>query len=319
MFDFELYIKSLKEEDNLKFRADVTHNQFLALSTKLNQADLENDMVNSKYFVNLRGAKNPPLPEIDKWLKNSWNTEKVLAENKTVIENTGQSFAMQWAFAQAYYTTFGSFLAHFKAVGHTENSHSAVLKKLGKLMGESKLPLSMSFYSTGGRNHIDFVNISKPCGIKNLQIELEKEETINNQICQFLKSTRELRLKEKVSDFKFITSKRKPKKSLNFLDWKKVSDSLGHTTIMDLLYRKRIKANYDDIDTFNYNGFKGLDVLNSLCCITNRLNLVNECYIAKAIGIEQYTSILSNHLKRVKNNIVEERLNTVLAVVSAVS
>lgn len=319
MFDFENYIKSLEEENSLKFRADVTHNQFLALSTKLNQADLEQDMVNNRYLINLKGAKNPPLHEIEKWLKNSWNTEKVLAENKTVIENTGQSFAMQWAFAQAYYTTFGSLIAHFKSTGQTEYSHPAVLKKLGKLMAENKLPLSMCFYSTGGKNNIQYVNLTKPQGVRNLELDTERPETIDNQICQFLKSTRVHKLVEKAPQFNFLTTKRKPKKSLSYLDWKRVSDSLGHTTIMDLLYRKRIKANYDDIDTFNYSDFRGIDVLNSLCCITNRLNFVNECYVAKAIGIEQYTSILRNHLKRVKNNIVAERLNTVLAVVSAVN
>jgi hypothetical protein len=84
------------------------------------------------------------------------------------------------------------------------------------------------------------------------------------------------------------------------------------------LYRKRIKANYQDIETFSSIHFKGIEVLNNLCAIVNRLNLVNETYTAKAIGIEQYEEILQRHLMKVTNSSVEERFKTIKSIITAV-
>jgi hypothetical protein len=80
---------------------------------------------------------------------------------------------------------------------------------------------------------------------------------------------------------------------------------------MDLLYRKRIKANYQDIDTFSSIHFKGHEVLSNLGIIVNRLNLINEAYIAKAIGIGKYQEMLNRHLIIVTNNPVKMRFEAI--------
>jgi hypothetical protein len=135
MFDFGQLLVDAEENQELWFRAEMTHRQFASLSHKLVNSDIENEIINLDFFVNrLEKAKNLNLDEVEKWLKNSWNTENVLIQNKSIIENTGQSFAMQWAFPQAYYSTFGSLLAHFKALGYTQESHTAVLKNFALLI-----------------------------------------------------------------------------------------------------------------------------------------------------------------------------------------
>jgi hypothetical protein len=87
--------------------------------------------------------------------------------------------------------------------------------------------------------------------------------------------------------------------------------SIGHTTIIDLLYRKRIKANYQDIDTFSCTHFKGIEVLSNLMTIVGKINLINECFISKAIGIKDFHEILKKHLRNVNNEIIKNRFETI--------
>lgn len=318
MFDFGQLLAEAHENEELWFRAEMTHRQFASLSHKLVTADIENEIVNLDYFKNrLEKAKNLKLEEVEKWLKNSWNTENVLVQNRSIIENTGQSFAMQWAFPQAYYSTFGSLLAHFKALGYTQESHTAVMKNFAALVEQNKLPESVCFYCTGGKNNIGYINIAKPNDVASMDFDIDNIKTIDNHICQFLKSTREIKLDDKAIDMKLKNKHGQKRKNLNSAKWQRVSEATGHTTIMDLLYRKRIKANYQDIETFSSTQFKGLEVLTNLSLVVGRLNLINETYIAKAVGLDAYNSMLNRHLKNVNNETVGARSETIKSIVSA--
>jgi hypothetical protein len=318
MFDFGQILVDEQENQDIWFRAEMTHRQFASLSHKLVNADIENEIVNLDFFVSrLEKAKNLNLGEVEKWLKNSWNTENVLIQNKSIIENTGQSFAMQWAFPQAYYSTFGSLLAHFKALGYTQESHSSVLKNFSSLVEQNKFPESICFYCTGGKKNISYVNIVKPTDVSSMDFDTGNIKTIDNHICQFLKATREIKLDEKAPDLKFKNGKGQRRKKLSPSMWQQVSNALGHTTIMDLLYRKRIKANYQDIDTFSTKQFKGIEVLTNLSTVVNRLNLINETYIAKAVGLDNYELMLNRHLKNVNNDVVRTRFETTKAIINA--
>jgi hypothetical protein len=318
MFDFGQLLVDAQENQELWFRAEMTHRQFASLSHKLVSADIENEIINLDFFVNrLEKAKNLNLDEVEKWLKNSWNTEKVLLQNKSIIENTGQSFAMQWAFPQAYYSTFGSLLAHFKALGYTQESHTAVLKNFSSLVEQNKFPESISFYCTGGKKNYGFVNIVKPNDVAPMDFDTGNIKTIDNHICQFLKATREIKLDDKAPDLKFKNGKGQKRKKLSPAMWQQVSNALGHTTVMDLLYRKRIKANYQDIDTFSSSQFKGIEVLINLSSVVGRLNLINETYIAKAIGLDNYETLLNRHLKKVNNETVRMRFETTKTIINA--
>lgn len=318
MFDFGQLLVDAQENQELWFKAEMTHRQFASLSHKLVSADIENEILNLDFFVSrLEKAKNLNLDEVEKWLKNSWNTENVLIQNKSIIENTGQSFAMQWAFPQAYYSTFGSLLAHFKALGYTQESHTAVLKNFSSLVEQNKFPESICFYCTGGKRNYGFVNIVKPNDVAPMDFDIANIKTVDNHICQFLKATREIKLDDKAPDLKFKNGKGQKRKKLSPAMWQQVSNALGHTTIMDLLYRKRIKANYQDIDTFSSSQFKGIEVLTNLSSVVGRLNLINETYIAKAIGLNNYEAMLNRHLKKVNNETVKMRFETTKTIIDA--
>ena len=316
-----LTLEEKRAEEELWFKAEMTHRQFLALSHKLVSSDIENELINLDYFKKLKPAKNLDLNEIEKWLNNAWNTENVLFLNNSIIDNSGQGFALQWAFPQAYYSTFGTLLAHFNAVGYTEKSHTGVLKKFGQLIQADKLPESICFHTDGAKKHLSYCKITKPLNIKAIELDTTNIETVDNQICQFLKSTRDMKLAERAPDIvknlKLKTASGKLKTKLSPSDWQKVSQSVGITSIMDILYRKRIKANYQDIEVFTYEKLKGKDVLTNLCNVVDRINLINETYIAKAIGLKKHTEFVDSHLKKVSNSILVRRHEIVTAIINA--
>jgi len=308
-----------EEEKELWFSAEMNYRQFKSLSHKLQNSDIENEILNNQYFIQkVSKSANLQISEVNQWLNNAWNTECILMANINIIENTGQSFCMQWAFPQAYYSVFGTTLAQFKAIGMTESSHTSVLKKYGSLMLEKKLPESISIFCNGIEKNIVFENIVAPNKIDGyMDLDLNDYSTIDNHICQFLKATRLLRLKEKAPNMNFRKSNGEKRKNLNDELWTKVSNSIGNTTIFDFLYRKRIKGNYQDIETYNSPYFKGKEVLESLISVIDRINLVNEVYTCKAIGKENYNSIAEKQLKLVKNENLEKRLLTTNSIIEA--
>lgn len=307
-----------KEKKELWFRAEMTHRQFSALAKKLYGADIENEILNLPYFKNqLSVARDLKIADVEMWLINSWNTENVLFHNKYILENSGQSFCMQWAFPQAYYSTYCSILAYFKSVGFTPMSHNAVLKEFGNLISQGKYPSSISLYTSESKKSVVYNNITKPVLQTTIELDLNIPESVDNQICQFLKSTREIMSDNKAPKMKFKAKSGQTRKKLTPQMWDKVSEAIGYTTIMDFLYRKRIKANYLDIETFSAAEFKGTLVLENLCKVVDRLNLTNETFIAKVIGIEEYDRILEKHLTSVNNEIAIRRHEIIKAIIGA--
>lgn len=298
----------------------MNYRQFKSLSHKLENSDIENEILNNRYFLQkVSKSANLNINEVSQWLKNAWNTESVLIRNIDIIENTNQSFCMQWAFPQAYYSVFGTTLAKFKAIGLTETSHTSVLKKYGSLMTEKKLPESISISCNGIEKNFVFDNITAPIKIEGfMDLDLNNQSTIDNHICQFLKATRILRLKEKAPKMDFRKDNGEKRINLNAELWGKVSNSIGNTTIFDFLYRKRIKGNYQDIETYNSPYFKGKEVLESLITVIDRINLVNEVYICKAIGKNEYNKIIDKQLKLVSNDKLEKRLETTNLIINSI-
>ena len=308
-----------EDEKELWFRAEMNKRQFKALAHRLNNADIENEILNNQYYqTRISQSARYSNIEVNQWLKNSWNTERILYQNLDIVNNTRQSFCMQWAFPQAYYAVFGNVIAMFKAIGYTEMSHTAVLKKYAKTMTENKLPESLAICCNGINNAFTYHNIDLPEVIGgHMDLDLEESSTIDHHICQFLRATRKLRLKEKAPKMNFRTQSGAKRKNLTSVHWTQVSNSIGPTSILDFLYRKRIKGNYQDIETYNCPYFDGQSVLTDLISTVNRLNLCNESYLSKAIGFENYKSIAQNHLGNVDNSLLERRIETISQIEQA--
>jgi hypothetical protein len=179
----------------------------------------------------------------------------------------------------------------FRITGYTAVSHTATLKLFGELCSQGKYPSQVGFYATGGMHDRTAPDLAyKPRSPVYLW-DGDREST-ETQIAQFLRSTREDQLQQRRKKMAnaFLTRGKepRPKKKLSSADWKKVADSVGCTTVLDLLYRKRIKSNYRDITTFLAIEIQGPSIVMALTRILDSFSLVNEYFMAHALGEKCY-------------------------------
>lgn len=295
-----------KEEQDLFFRAKMTQHQFDAIAYKLNLSVILNELKSIRYFQKFKKSQVCDIKEVEKWIKNGWNTEYLIKSNLDELEGDVLRASLPWAFPQAYYSAYTIGLAFFNVAGLTESSHNSVISKIGKMMYEGKYPQTISFLTCGGPKNVVFSNIINYALPNSLYFTL-KPEIIDAQICQFLKATRKNDLEEKKLTINCTTTTGKKKKKYSAKDWEKVSDKLGFTSIFSLLYRKRIKSNYRDIDTFLCPKLNPEIMYEDILKIISTINIIHEAYIIKGIGIDRYSSLTSKLLPDVKN-MVERRM-----------
>lgn len=308
-----LYIPQSREEKELQFSAEMTQYQFEAIKCKLEEPTILTQLKNLDYINNIRMSHTCDYSDVEKWLKNSWNTERLLRFTRDSFTGNSLSFSIQWAFPQIYYSTFSSILAYFRVVGYTERSHTAVIRKFGIQIDEGKYPTAISFRAFGGKNNINFNDINLTPGYDPIRFVCSDPNSVDNQICQFLRATRKIDLKNKKSDIKINRSNgRGYKKNFNYDDWEVVSNRLGYTSLLSLLYRKRIKSNYRDIDTFLSEHLDAATLFNSIVYVVNIINLIHETFIIKGIDRIRYQQMLN----RIDYDFVRERYRIIDSILS---
>jgi len=273
-----------------KNAATVTVNQFKALGRYANYC-LEDEEMFRNYIISLkkRDVNKINLPKIKSLLTNSWNTEKLIRYTSDNFNNHSDGFVTQWIFPQAYYSVFNSTLAFFKVVGHDEYSHVEVRKKLADIASKGKYPNKLCIWGDGAKEGMKVHGLE--CDKSNFQplsLLCDDMNDIQCHIHSFVKTTREIFLSEKRDDINikklFKNKNGTPKTRLTPSEWQTISDKVPKTSWLCLLYRKRIKANYQDIDTFLNIDFELSTLLISIVDLVNILNLVNEINIYNSIG-----------------------------------
>lgn len=280
------------EPSDLVHRARMTGIQFAALQQHLDPTRVIKELRSLPYFQSFRKSAGCKPQEVKRWLMNGWNTEFLLRANSRALEGHALRNSLHWAFPQAYYSTFSLVTAFFKTAGFTEVSHQAVMRKVGSLMKQGKYPPVVAMLADGGKDRA-FINISK-CDIPHsTYFDPDDPAVCQTQICQFLNATREYDLDDKKKDLKFRTKADRPKRALNKGEWQQVSQRLGPTSILSLLYRKRIKSNYRDIDTYLSQHLDADNLYGALIRIVACMHFVHEAFILKGLGTDRYDRIAS--------------------------
>ena len=158
-------------------------------------------------------------------------------------------------------------------------------------MGDGCYPPSLSFLAQGGKSR-NYLNISKGNIPNPLFFDPTNPIVIDTQICQFLNATRESDLKERKKNIRTSTVTGKRKSHYSFADWEQVSENLGPTSVMSLLYRKRIQANYKDIEPLLSNYLDPQIAYDNIINIVSVLNMVHEAFIMKTLGYAEYKNII---------------------------
>jgi hypothetical protein len=232
------------------------------------------------------------VPTIRHWLLNGWNTERLLRTNRDTLTGGALRTCIHWAFPQAYYSVYAIIMAFFHAVGHTETTHVAVLKKVGKMIRGGSYPDTLGFYADGGKTRTYSGLAATPLPSP-LYFDPYDAGTVDAHLQRFLKATRDHDLKALAPKLKIRNRLGRLKKHFSDSDWDRISQALEPTTALSLLYRKRIKANYRNIDTYLCTDLDPTQVLDGLIRVIKALNATHEAFICSALTTSRYEALLA--------------------------
>lgn len=293
----------------------MTLNQFQSLNIYLNSFDTVDEILKTPKFHNLKKRNNVNTDDVKNLIFNGWNSERVLRVSSQLFNSQENHFVLQWSFPQSYYSVFQLTLSFMYLKDIINESHKPFIKKFGEFVKLNRYPKMISFYCDGTKKNPIFENISFQKNINSIDFDPNSIESCETQICQFLKSTRDFELDKKRDNKeirkKYITVKGKEKNNLNEKEWNEISNGISVTNILHLLYRKRIKSNYLDIDTFTSGENKSKKIHESLIGIVNNLNLIHECYIYKMIGRSKFMEFYYEFTKQEKIPFLEERVDLI--------
>jgi hypothetical protein len=277
-------VAATNRDEELYFSARTTTVQFQSLLVRLNTSQVVSEAGSLAARLSCRKARNASLEEIEPWVLNGWNTEHLLHLNSEHIPSDALGHALHWAFPQAYYGAYCLTLGYYKTVGFTESTHTAVLRRFAKDVRDGRYPENVSFFLDGGKTR-QHVNLA-PCKVpSNVAFDAGDPGNVDAHICGFLNATRHEDLKAHLRHMRLQTRSGTRRRSFRREHWQQASDGLGPTTLFDLLYRKRIKANYREIDTFLHPALDAAEVYRSLKQCVAVLNFIHESFIARALGI----------------------------------
>jgi hypothetical protein len=289
-----MIIKHIDSDEIARARMNLI--QWTALATRMNRAVSLKQLSDLPRFKIIKKSSISEVAKLKKFLCNGWTTESLLKQNASSFEGEALNHSLVWAFPQAYYSVYAVTLAYFDASGFTNNkTHSNIIKKFGDELGDGNYPESISFYASGG---IDRKRKFKNCQKTTLPSSLYQDNSnpvvVNSHIASLLDSTRQYDLKDRLKKQRHKTKSGKPKKKFTDEEYDKASSQEGYTSILSFLYRKRVKSNYHDIDSFLSSQIEADTIFASILSVVDCLHAVHEAYIIKAIGKKEYSTILDS-------------------------
>lgn len=322
------------------------NNQYKALYLYLkDRQSIINEVKTLRKYTRLTPAVNFNLEYIAKMLHNSWNTESLIKQNLGMFSDD-LKIPLQWILPQTYYSiclnlcALYSVLPSYNSLGENP-THAKIIKIFSELIEHDFLPKKISFYCNGIRKNLNLVDICNPqiSDFVSSSSFLDTDiDTVNRQICSLLSRTRKIEIesrkdnaiseennirkrtneeikkiktqKIKTQEEQLYLNQNKIKKPIKILledIENKISDNIKKTTILNYLYRKRIKSNYSAIDNYLHEKIDASNIINSCINMLEIINTISEIYIYKLIGKDNFKSLMNGNFPKIR-----ERLNSYL-------
>ncbi|GAB2622513.1 hypothetical protein [Belliella aquatica] len=313
-----------REEFKKAVPSKVFYNHFSAIAMNITESKDKYDFKNINYYNTLK-TKNPKfdIDQCRKLLWNAWSTEYALNISAGDGLDDYYRVAMHWHFPQAYYSVYLAMTAFHETQGTANDQHEKSIKIFSESVKHGHYPMAVSFYAEGGHEDFSYHNMSEYKGKNNDFQSLTKVKNLKDahyQIVSFLKSTREKNVKDKRKRAETANSKNKffqngkgeLLKNFKAKHWNKLYESIPQTSLLNIMYRLRIKANYHDIEAFLNAEIDFQSFHKCLCQIVGYINLVHEAYILKAIGKADYEKVLNGFNQNLCKDLSLKRYNSTL-------
>lgn len=312
-------LERLEEKRQKAIPSKVFFNHFYAVNLHF-QSNIDKYNLNKIPFFNSLTLKNPTL-DIDvirKLLWNSWSTEYAFQLGNQIDNDEYYKFSLHWNFPQAYYSVYLTMTAFHETQGVANEQHEKSIKIFGNSIKDNHYPKALSFYVSGLHNEFRYYGIDGfehfPKDFNGLARVCSTDDA-KNQIASFLKSTRKKIAENKreklksTRDIKFLNKKGLFTQKFSAEHWNHIYKTIPETTILNLLYRLRIKANYHDVESFINADIDFKTFHESLGGIIDYLNFIHEAYIVKVIGIRAYEEILNKFPHKMNTETALKRYN----------
>ncbi len=253
--------------------------------------------------VNRRPIGEGRLSDLDKALRHAWGDLR--RAYREIEEEDFDEEANAWLPAQIYYSAFHAARAYGFASGQwVSNNHQGVLNMVGRTVKRGLLPYPWSVSCSGcpqtgtvsfdGFGHIDDVHVlSRP-----------DPATSGFRLAMFLRTTRDKELKRRFIEER--TKKVAPgrsRRNLSLAEKERIAGKLPPTTLFDIFWRLRKKANYDDADTFVLGAAGSSDARrlgHALVIVADATVAALEALIALHIGPEPIAELASAYAVKVR-------------------
>ncbi|MFM7019081.1 hypothetical protein [Flavobacterium sp.] len=299
--------------------ANVFYNHFDAVTTFIDHDLAKIDLRKISYYNSLIVRNTEfDIERCKRLFWNSWSTEN--AFHLSIPDSEFYKFALHWHFPQAYYSIYLCMTAFHETQGIANDNHEKSIKLFGNSVKDGHYPKAISYYATGGYNDFSFTGISnidhKDFNVLTKIVSLKDAEM---QIASFLKSTRiqnaenkkNRGLKEFSKNKNFQNIDGELVKRFTKKHWDMIYAKIPETTLLNLIYRLRIKANYLDIETFinadlDFEKFHG-----KIGKVVSYLNFVHEAYFCNCVGVKEYEKILESFRGHVFKNLALKRFEII--------
>jgi len=242
---------------------------------------------------------------LEKFLRNAWFTEIQARIPRKMAEVI--PYANHWLAVQMYYCIYLAVRAYFLAAFDQKipESHEAALKSFAaEVMSRPAL-----FASPWCMLAVDDPDVTTPtirnCPKTDLKAINPLVQPVGDNIWHltalFLRTTRQRRLEKSIAGWK----EKNKRKAIRSGERAKLVDGLRPTTLMDALYRLRIRSNYEDADLYLTGSASEADAIIYFdsCSRILKSGLMNfELLIAKLIGKDQYGDIVADFSMRERSN-----------------
>lgn len=304
--------------------SQVFYNHFFALWYQIDNCPDKFKLKQINYYNNLKLSNQTfDLDTCKKLLWNSWSTEYAFNLASEVGNQDYYKYAFHWNFPQAYYSIYLAMTAFHETQGVANDQHEKSIKLFGNSVKDDHYPKCISFYAKGLHKEFEYIGLDEFNGFPDGFTALSKIHSLDEaqtQIASFLKSTRKLNAEnkrdraKKSNDKRFHNQKGEFRSTFGKKHWDMIYQTIPETTILNMIYRLRIKANYQDIETFVNADIDFQSFHESLGNIIYYLNFVHEAYIHKVIGNNEYEKIISTFKGHLNDNKAKHRYEIIKAI-----
>lgn len=295
-------ILKMRAEQAKSIPSKVFFNHFFSIIYCINCDDDRFDLKKVPYYNEIK-IKNEKfdIEQVRKLLWNSWSTEYAYRIGEKIDNNDYYKFSLHWNFPQAYYSVYLTMTAFHETQGIANEQHEKSIKLFGNSVKDKHYPSAISFFSSGLKDEFEYNGLPNFKGFAKVNSVLSKIDCLEDaelQLATFLKTTRKKNAEDKRKRFEkqnarqFRNAKGEFRKTFKKEHWDIIYKTIPTTSVFNLLYRLRIKANYRDIESFVNADIDFKSFHTSLGDLIYYLNFIHEGYVAKAIGINEYETIL---------------------------